>query len=230
MNFKRVFPIIIISGLLFSCKLKSSLNHQVLNCTCSENQKDVSEEYLPENLYIFSNDIYVALCGNKTEDSLYSEFSFFNCKSQKLIEEYSDGAQSYKVDFKKDTLKITNLKRLPVGKNWEFSSTPMYYDFITLNSDSLTYVEAKIIFRNPKISEKKQTDFLDYIILNKDNGLQHDWAWEEIISKLELLTLVGNNRAKGILYNLENITNYKFDGAVLEQYKDAIATIELVNN
>jgi len=68
------------------------------------------------------------------------------------------------------------------------------------------------------------------IILNKDNGMQYDWEWEEIIGKLELLSLIKNEKALEILLNLEKITNYQLDGAFKEQYNDAVSNINWILN
>ena len=66
--------------------------------------------------------------------------------------------------------------------------------------------------------------------MNKDNGLQYDWEWEEIIGKLELLSLIKNEKALEILLNLEKITNYQLDGAFKEQYNDAVSNVNWILN
>ena len=80
------------------------------------------------------------------------------------------------------------------------------------------------------MSDFEQNEFINDIILNKDNGMQYDWEWEEIIGKLELLSLIKNEKALEILLNLEKITNYQLDGAFKEQYNDAISNINWILN
>jgi hypothetical protein len=80
------------------------------------------------------------------------------------------------------------------------------------------------------MSDFEQNEFINDIILNKDNGMQYDWEWEEIIGKLELLSLIKNQKALEILLNLEKITNYQLDGAFKEQYNDAVSNINWILN
>ena len=223
------FSILVLLFLISGCKVKSSLTNQDLNCNCTVNKIVTVDNYAPQTTYVFSNNYSVSICGEKENDFI-SEFSILDCKSNKIIEGYNDGTQQYKIEFESDTLKMVAFKFLPIGSNWEFEDTPIYFDYITINNKVLTSLETKIIFKGPKIEQSIQTDFIDAIYLIKENGFQEDWDLEEIISRLEVLALIGNDKAKQTLYELEYIINSKFDGGGLEHYKDAISNIELLMN
>jgi hypothetical protein len=59
-------------------------------------------------------------------------------------------------------------------------------------------------------------------------GKVHSNDGELEISKLEALTLLGNDKAKYILENYEEYTEQETDGAVRETWKDARAIIEWI--
>ena len=50
------------------------------------------------------------------------------------------------------------------------------------------------------------------------------------MGRLEVLAIIGNEKAIKKLYSLENDKKYLLDGAFAEQYKEAIAAIEWRRN
>lgn len=51
---------------------------------------------------------------------------------------------------------------------------------------------------------------------------------EEILSRLEFLALNDFNEAVDILCDFENYFDYQTDGAITEQWKDAVATVKWI--
>ena len=51
---------------------------------------------------------------------------------------------------------------------------------------------------------------------------------EELLGRLEILALNDIKKAVDILNDFENYFNYKTDGAIAEQWKDAVATIKWI--
>jgi hypothetical protein len=62
--------------------------------------------------------------------------------------------------------------------------------------------------------------------LKKGNGFGSEW--ESDLGKLEVLSLLGNNDAWEILKNYEDFTRDTTDGALSEQWEDAVATVKWI--
>lgn len=183
----------------------------------------------PIENFNFKNGQSLIICGFE-ENDLISEFNVIDCSSEKSISEYS-ALQSCSYEFKNDTLKVFELKLLPSGKNWKWQFEKISVETFTLNNNKIIKIPPKPIFNvNIQISDFEQNEFINDIILNKDNGMQYDWEWEEIIGKLEFLALMKNGKALDILLNLEKITNYQLDGAFKEQYNEAISNVNWILN
>jgi len=133
--------------------------------------------------------------------------------------------QICKIEEKKDTLTIYELKYLPIGTNWN-------WELIQIAKQEILVTEGNLI-ANPQIpdlekfiiEETEQTQFLNS--LKKGNGFGAEW--ESDLGKLEVLSLLGNKKAWEILKNYEEFTEDKTDGALAEQWKDALATVEWIN-
>lgn len=208
--------IILVSILLLNSFFVIGQNN---SCNCGTKQEEKPIYY-----YVFSDGTEIKICGSISVDSLITEFTVYKCNSDIIISQY-DGYQHCKISFSNDTIQIIEYKWLPSGINWNYNQTKIGKELIVEKNNTIISLGEVPFFDKLEISEKEQNDFLNDIIVNKDNGLQYDWSWEEIIDKLELLTLMDNKRAKEILLNIEQLTNYKFDGGVLEHYKSAIANI-----
>jgi hypothetical protein len=176
-------------------------------------------------MHNFSSGQALAVCGFE-EDGYLSEFEVIECHSQKVLSSY-DATENCRSTFQNDTLTITLFKYLPTGEFWDGQFVEISKERFTVAHDTLVHLPAAPAFQTLQIEipKNKQDRFLDDIIINKDNGLHHDWAWEEIIAQLEVLALNGNAQGKDILFNLEKLTNYPLDGGLKEQYRDAIALV-----
>lgn len=176
----------------------------------------------------FSNGASVSLCGffdkeMQNEGLIMSEFNVFNCKTGNALVEYG-AVQICRIEEKKDTLTIYELKYLPTGKNWN-------WELIQIAKQEILVIEGNLIAKPQvpelekfTIKETEQTQFLNS--LKKGNGFGSEW--ESDLGKLEVLSLLGNENAWKILKNYEDFTGVKTDGALAEQWKDAIATVEWI--
>ena len=182
------------------------------------------------NLLNQTNHMQIKILQYSDFADLILEFNVIDCSSEKSISEYS-AVQTCTYEFKNDTLKIFELKLLPSGKNWKWQFEKISVEIFTLKNNKIIKIPPKPIFYvDIQMSDFEQNEFINDIILNKDNGLQYDWEWEEIIGKLELLSLIKNQKALEILLNLEKITNYQLDGAFKEQYNDAVSNVNWILN
>jgi len=176
----------------------------------------------------FSNGVSLGLCGffdkeMQDEGLIMSEFNVFNCKNGNALVEYG-AVQICRIEEKKDTLTIYELKYLPIGTNWN-------WELIQIAKQEILVAEGNLIAK-PQIPELAkftideviQREFLNS--LKKGNGFGSEW--ESDLGKLEVLSLLGNDVAWKILKNYEDFTGDKTDGALAEQWKDAVATVKWI--
>jgi len=196
-------------------------------CSCQNGIGSI-EGASPKNHYEFENGVIAILCGYEL-DEVYSEFDIFDCVLKGSISRYG-ALENCKIEFDNDTLKIIGLKYLPSGDNWTWQNIEMSIEYILTDGKMLISSGISPAFHQltTSIPVEEQQEFLIYLLLNKDNGLQHDWVWDEIIGKLEVIALTGNEEAIDVMINLQEITNYQLDGAYMEQYRDALATLEWI--
>ena len=219
----RIFIIIIF---IFSSNLNVIAQNKT--CLCIDGIGSTRNDKPIKN-FNFKNGQSLIICGFE-ENDLILEFNVIDCSSEKSISEYS-AVQTCTYEFKNDTLKIFELKLLPSGKNWKWQFEKISVEIFTLKNNKIIKIPPKPIFYvDIQMSDFEQNEFINDIILNKDNRMQYDWEWEEIIGKLELLSLIKNEKALEILLNLEKITNYQLDGAFKEQYNDAVSNINWILN
>ncbi|WP_020532546.1 hypothetical protein [Flexithrix dorotheae] len=197
------------------------------DCKCF-NGIGSSEDDKPIIISKFSNGTSLSLCGyfdkeKQDKGLIMSEFNIFNCKTGSSLVEYG-AVQTCRIEQKKDSLIIRELKYLPVGKNWN-------WELIQIARQEITQKEGEIIVSNQipetgnfDINKTTQIEFLNS--LKRGGGF--DSEWESDLGKLEVLSLLGNDEAWEILKNYEDFTGAKTDGALAEQWKDAIATIEWI--
>ncbi len=206
---------------------KESIESTELVCKCF-NGIGSTENDKPIITSTFSNGTSLSICGffdkeMQGEQLVMSEFNVFNCETGDALVEYG-AMQMCKIEEKKDTLTIYELKYLPTGTKWNWKLTQIAKQEIILN-------EGKVI-ANPQIpelekftiDEAEQTRFLNSLKRNVGFGSE----WESDLGKLEVLSLIGNDKAWKILKNYEDFTGGKTDGALAEQWKNAITTVESI--
>ena len=174
----------------------------------------------------FTNGQSISVCGfvdKEMEGMIISEFNVFECNSGKSLTEY-DAMQICRLVEKSDTLVIQELAYLPTGKKWAWNLIQIGEQIITTKDKNIVVTK-----QEPKLEQFSIDDTDAEIFLNSlKKGKGHSNDGELEISKLEALTLLGNDKAKYILENYEEYTGQETDGAVRETWKDARATIEWI--
>jgi hypothetical protein len=223
--------IVIIAITFIGCKQKE-IENEISDKSLQniENKNEIKDckcynglEEKPNKVYTFSDNNSISICGYE-ENNEYSEFGIFDCKTEKLISGY-DAIQTCKLNFDNDKLYIIELNKLPTNDKWEWNDIKVAEEIITVKNKSIISLGTKPLKVEINISEKTQTEFLDLLETESYKKIEV----EEILARLEILSICGNERAKKKLYSIENDKNYILDGAYAEQYKDAISNIEWRN-
>ena len=132
----------------------------------------------------------------------------------------------FKIVFKKNKIEIIELVNLPTNDNWEYSFVEIGLQTLSSNNTLLNLSEQKPLKVKHTISEKAQKEFLRKI---NNEGFK-SFETDDLISKLEILTIYGNTKAEEILLNLERQKEITIDGALAEHYHEALARINWIKN
>ena len=205
--------------------VKDSISSKnVKECGCY-NGIGSSENSEPIMTYNFSNGKSVSVCGYKeTGKKHISEFNVFDCENGKSYAEYGAVDNCFIIPGN-DTLTIQLLQYLPAGNNWTWEFIQIGEQIITSEKDSLLISSLVPQYLPVKIDSELASGFIKS--LKKGQGFSEDW--ENEIGKLEILSLNGNKKAWEILNNYEEFTGFKTDGAMAEDWKNAIAYVEWIN-
>ena len=180
-----------------------------------------SEKDNPIMTFEFSNKKSVSICGySNKENKIISEFNIFDCKTGNSYVEFG-ALESCQIKAYNDSLEIQLLKFLPVGNNWEWQNVQVGKQIITTKVNELEVSKIIGTYKPNKIDINLQERFLNS--LHKGHVSTEDW--ENTIGKLEVLSLNGNERAWQILIEFEDYTGQETDGALADDWKDAIATV-----
>lgn len=176
----------------------------------------------------FSNGKSLVTCGYYDEDSqtlelVMSEFNIFDCDTGQSLVEY-DAIQICNIREAKDSLIIEELKFMPAGKNWSWELFQIGEQIISVQNQSLVVSGSTPKFEAATIEEAQQNEFLNSIKLGQ--GIGGDW--EEELGRLEVLSLMGNDKAWEILTNYEQLKGERTDGALAEEWKNAIANVNWI--
>lgn len=234
-NFNQI--IILILVLISSCQNEKTVDeketiptvikteNKVNDCNCFDGigSREGDTAILVMKL---SNGQKISVCGfldKEMEGMRISEFNVFECNSGKSLTEY-DAMQICRLVEKSDTLVIQELAYLPTGKKWAWNLIQIGEQIITTKDKNIVVTK-----QEPKLEPFSIDDIDAEIFLNSlKKGKGHSNDGELEISKLEALTLLGNDKAKYILENYEEYTGQETDGAVRETWKDARATTEWI--
>lgn len=94
----------------------------------------------PNMIYTLSGQHKIGLCGGyeiKGIDTVFSEFCIYECGSDTVVGEWGAVIEC-KVEMSDDTLIVSELYLLPIGKNFEIISLPFY-------RHKYFYVEEKLV-------------------------------------------------------------------------------------
>jgi hypothetical protein len=215
---------------LFACKSNSTSNDQSSNdCGCFGGIGS-SESDAPSLKTTFSNGTSLSICGyfdekDQQEEGLtMSEFNVFDCKTGASLVEYG-AVQTCIIKEEKDAIIIKELKRLPVGKDWNWEFIQIAQQEITASEDGATVSESVPALGAFTIDEATQEAFLNS--LQKGAGIRLSESEKEL-GRLEVLSLLGNEKAWEILKNYAEFIGGTPDGYIAEQWHDAIATVEWI--
>ncbi len=183
-----------------------------------------SETDVPILTYSFTNGKSISICGYHIEDYKnyhVSEFNVFDCSTGSSLTEY-DAMTHCEIKTRNDTVIIQLLENLPIGENWEWKLVQIAEQYITSSNYGLSISELKVNINALKIDSEKQIAFLKSI--QSEQGFQGNW--EDELGLLEVLSLTGNEEAWKILKNYEDFKGIQTDGAMAEQWYNAVATVE----
>lgn len=202
---------------------------QSTDCSCF-NGIGSTEKDEPSLTIEFSNGTVLTVCGYEQEkinenEVLISEFNVFNCKSGVSLVEYG-AIQNCLVKKNKLGLQISELKFLPSGDNWKWKQVEIGIQQIFIKENQLVISDQKPAYAQAEISQTKVDSFLEGLREMKGTGKLDNP--EEILGKLEILALNKVKEAGTILYDFEDYFKYQTDGAIAEQWKDAIATVKRI--
>src|SRR5690606_33985944 len=144
----------------------------------------------------------ILICGFH-ENNQYSEFEVGDCLSRKVISEY-DATQSCRISCNGKQLKIIEVTKLPMNDNWECINIEIAEELIVARGDSIFSNGSKPLNIRHNISQSTQLEFLDYLESKGSKNLE----MEEILGRLEVLAISGNERAILKLYSIKNDSNY----------------------
>ncbi|WP_338378257.1 hypothetical protein [uncultured Flavobacterium sp.] len=210
-------PLFIIISLIFiNCRGQKSISKS--NCKCYVGIGS-DEKSIPIYKFSFNNGQKISICGYNKDDIL-SEFNVFDCSNGNLLTEYG-ATQNCKIEFYTNQLDIFELDTFPSGKNWEWEVQKIALQRINqINNHLVVHLQVPLNLTH-HISIEEQILFLDSF--KTMDYTKFDT--EELIGRLETLALTHNIEAEKILYNLKNDSNIILDGAIKEQYNNAIAKI-----
>lgn len=220
---QKMKSILVIIYVLISSSL---LNAQSDICKCLDGIGTVNGDE-PSLVVEFANGQKLIVCGyeqQKISDNeiLISEFDIFNCQTKKSLVQFG-AVDLCRIVHKEDKVIINKLKKLPAGKNWEWINISIGVQELGEKNGDIYITQLVPNFKKLKIDSKLIEEFFQQVSFLKGKGYSN--KFEEIIGKLEVLSLNGNSQAYSILMNFEEYFNFKPDGAIAEQWKDALATV-----
>jgi hypothetical protein len=208
--------LVIFTLFFLNCKNKESLF--VSNCNCYKGIGG-DENSTPNYQFTFKNNQSISIYGYIENDTI-SEFNVFDCSNGNSLTEYN-AIQNCKIEFNNNKLEIFELDKFPSGNNWKWKTQRIALETITQSENGLIVHSQIPLKLTHEISLEEQKIFLDSF--NTAKYITFDT--EELIGRLEILALTNNFEAKKILIDLENDSNILLDGAIKEQYDNAIAKI-----
>lgn len=161
--------------------------------------------------YQFNNGRTLGICGYY-EKGIYSELALIDCSSKSIIEQW-DALQDYKITFANDTLQLSNLYLLPVGKRLVYKQAPfLIYKYYFAGNKLLRtsyYNKAAVLYSNNQISHSLEK----YKKAKRGNTEDN----VEVADILFCAYVSGSKQAENYLKQLKTKLG-PFDGAIAEQW------------
>lgn len=163
------------------------------------------------------------LCGSITvekKDTTFSEFGLYRCGEAKPLKDW-DATQSCKVKVINDTLLVSELYGMPIGKNFKELWLPFYTQKIFVVNGKL---KEKEFYRNDikKYSKEQRAQ-----VIAKYKGLTrgNDEHTVEVANMLFWGNVSGSKQCEVYLNQIDKKFG-PFDGAIAEEWEDIRATYE----
>ena len=230
---KQRFTLIIFGLFIFSCSEKKQFSTSKDSIESAKNYKcfdgiGSTKNDKPTLTYDFKNGKSVSICGfvdkeMQEQGTIISEFNVFDCQNGKSYAEYG-ALKICRIVEKKNELEIQDLKYLPIGNEWNWELIQIGEQIIKTNGKELFVTELTPKIEKYTINEIQTNEFLDS--LEPGKGFNSDW--EQVIGKLESLSIIGNEKAWKILQNLENFTGLEFDGTLAEIWKESVTNVKWI--
>ncbi|MGI6047269.1 MAG: hypothetical protein ACOYEG_04590 [Petrimonas sp.] len=200
----------------------TACSQKTIDCKCFHGIGS-SEKDTPIQTIMFSNRKSVSVCGYKDND-LISEFNVFDCETGESLAEYG-ALSSCLINFQDDKLIITEVLSLPNNENWEYKNVPFAEEVVKPDGNNLMVEKQKPLKITLNVSEQEQNEYLNTL---EPLNLKTEEITEDLLFRLELMALGGNQKAEIILRNMENV--YSLDGHAKEIYNSAIEHIDFIRN
>ena len=210
-------------------KQKDTLTIKESECGCFNGIGSIKGDD-PVKTYIFENGISVSICGyyeseKQNEGLNISEFDIFNCKTGKSYVRYG-AVDNCLIEISNDSLIINLLDFLPNNEKWEWNSVIQAQQVITSSGDSLITSPLKACYKKTGYNQSIAQNYLSSL----EKGKGFDENWEHTIGRLKFLSLEGNQQAWKILQNYDKFTGFTPDGAMAEDWKDAISMVQWITD
>jgi hypothetical protein len=179
-------------------------------CNCPENYsyKEVSKK-----IFHFKNGEVFGLCG-WTEDNgtTYSEFAIFNCKSNKIIDEWG-AVKTCRVKFNHDTLMVSELFQFPIGKTLQYKDAAFYvhkFYFVANNLKKLSKYNKNVVHYDQSQIQTALTKFKTAKAGNTEKNI-------EVADMLFCASVSGNKQAEESFKQVPKKLG-PFDGHISEEW------------
>ncbi len=227
-NAKKMKKIIAASLILFNSLMVFC---QPSECGCYQGIGSEKND-TPILIATFNKGHVLSVCGflNKsvsTNEVELSEFNVFNCNTGGSLVEFG-ALENCIVRFENSVLTIDKLSLLPAGDNWKWKYIIVGTQQLFEKGNDIVVTALIPNFKMVEIPQNRINSFFKEIELLKGKG--YNDAFEEIIGKLEILSLDKNIQAYNILMDFDKYFGFKINGATREQLDEAISTINFVTN
>jgi hypothetical protein len=187
-----------------------NLNGQ--DCHCPKNQSGYDKS---DTVFHFKNNKAVALCGYKEESKnrVYTEFVLSVCKSDTILGFWNAREQRY-LNFKSDTLCLTQPEKLPIGKNFAYKECVWSTEKIYFKHQDA--IITKSINRGiPKYNSGQLKLIMDEYEKKPPNDPEKNII---LANKLFMAAVSGSKKAES--YFLSFRDKFSIDGAYAEEYNN----------
>lgn len=182
----------------------------------------------PSFMHAFDRYNILAICGEKIpfshpkapEDKFsYSAFDIIHCGTGNTVASYSAKKECL-IRIQENSFEVTELKKLPIGKDWAWELSPLNVELFKLEEDQFKSDTKVYIPIDPKISPSEAQETLAQIT-DKSTKL----TLKEIIGRLEALSLAGMQEAKNLLTDLPKYSNQPIEELNAVIYQTALETV-----